>query len=343
MKFTNRKNWVCFVLFLSVVTVLTMLLYFLYHNWIWVATDGLATGVLWILSLWTGLLAIRHYPARAGLGVYALVTGIMAGLTTWYGSSAFLTWWLEEEPLFKNIYGETLICRLIIQLTLSAWVLTLLAAYSRIRELKEQLQHQRDAATLHRDAELFNLRQQLQPHFLYNSLNSINALLLTDPPKAQEMTARVSDFLRMTVRRETQVNGTLPLEDELRYIETYLSIESIRFGDRLHIRYEKDYPEGMLIPPLILQPILENSIKFGLYGVTGRVEIIVQIRYRDPFLEIRMENPYDPLQQAPAGTGFGLKGISRRLFLLYARTDLLTTAIDGNRFITLVKIPQDHD
>lgn len=160
------------------------------------------------------------------------------------------------------------------------------------------------------------------------------------PDKAQEMIGKLSDFLRSSVKREAQ--DSIPVAEELQYIESYLTIESIRFGDRLKVIFENDYTPKANIPPFLLQPVLENAIKFGLYGRTGEVTITVNILSPGNMLNIIVTNPYDPDGQQPTGTGFGLKGIKRRLQLLYARADLLETTKDGNTFTTILKIPQVH-
>jgi LytS/YehU family sensor histidine kinase len=201
------------------------------------------------------------------------------------------------------------------------------------------LQHN-DAAELLKEAELFKLRQQLQPHFLYNSLNSINALVMISPDKAQEMIGKLSDFLRGSVKREGE--DIISVNEEIVYIESYLAIESVRFGDRLSVSFEKDYSEKATIPPFLFQPILENAIKFGLYGKTGKVQISINIKEEDNTLMLTITNPYDISYMPPKGTGFGLKGVGRRLYLLYARTDLLETSNDGQNFTTILKIPQNH-
>lgn len=210
----------------------------------------------------------------------------------------------------------------------------------QLLEIKARLGRQSSVEELLKEAELFKLRQQLQPHFLYNSLNSINSLILIDPDKAQEMVGKLSDFLRSSVKKDT--NEPLPISEEINYLEAYLAIESIRFGDRLKIQYQHDYTDDARMPPFLLQPVIENAIKFGLYGNTGEVVISIHIRLEGTMLSITISNPFDALTQQQKGTGFGLEGIRRRLFLLYGRNDLITTASENDIFITTLKIPQLH-
>ena len=197
-----------------------------------------------------------------------------------------------------------------------------------------------DAERLSREAELFKLRQQLQPHFLFNSLNSISALTNSQPEKARHMIHQLSDFLRGTLKKDDQQWNTL--EEEIQYLRLYLDIEKVRFGYRLQT--EIIYAEEVLLsklPALLLQPVVENAIKFGLYDTTGEVLITLEAAKENNYLKIIVQNPFDPETSQPLkGTGFGLPSIQRRLFLLFGRQDLLSTKRESNNFITTIIIPQ---
>ena len=207
-------------------------------------------------------------------------------------------------------------------------------------EKQEDRQRRNDAERLAKEAELFKLRQQLAPHFLFNSLNSISALIVSHPEQARKMIQQLSDFLRGNLKKEEQ--QWVPLSEELQYLELYLDIEKVRFGHRLStdIRCE-DGCLGMRLPPMLLQPIVENAIKFGLYDTTEAVTIAIRARLDGNYVRIEVENPFDPETSRPKkGTGFGLTSIQRRLYLLFARPDLLETRVDNHLFTTIVRIPQ---
>lgn len=209
------------------------------------------------------------------------------------------------------------------------------------KEQKENEARKIDAEKLAKEAELFKLRQQLQPHFLFNSLNSINALIGSRPEEARKMVQQLSDFLRGTIKKEE--TQWVSLREELQYLQLYLDIEKVRFGNRLTtaIHIEEQAMEWKL-PALLLQPIVENAIKFGLYDTMGETLIQLTAEVKDGNLVISVSNPYDPETSSPReGTGFGLKSVQRRLYLLFARTDLLSTESKSNNFITTVKIPQN--
>jgi LytS/YehU family sensor histidine kinase len=191
---------------------------------------------------------------------------------------------------------------------------------------------------LSKDAELAQLRQQLQPHFLFNSLNSIHALVLVSPQRAREMVLLLSDFLRGTLRSEGQ--SWINLSDELKYLSMYFDIERVRFGHRLLVAMEvAPEVELLKIPPLLVQPLVENAIKYGLYGTLGEVMIRVSCKKEENYLLVTVQNPFDSQDSGPEGIGFGLSSIERRLFLIFGRTDLLYKSAENNLFQVQLKLP----
>ncbi len=293
-------------------------------------------GVMATLSVWS----INAYPTRVGIVVYALLIGLVAAGIAAFADDYILRILAQADAHQLFFLDSTFINRIFIALAVFLLITVIAAANKRIYELEARFSRQSGAEHLLRDAELFKLRQQLQPHFLYNSLNAINSLILIDSDKAQEMTGRLSDFLRASVRKDS--NEAQPVDAELAYLEDYLAIESVRFGDRLQVVYHKAYTDDARIPPFLLQPLIENAIKFGLNGSSGIVEILIHIYLEDGMLVLTIVNPFDPLVVPPKGTGFGLEGIRRRLYLLYSRDDLVQTSASENIFTTTLKIPQLH-
>lgn len=340
---TIKKNihWIMAVLMIMVFVKHLFILHNVLHfEWRLVLPDAIVSTIVLTSSIWGIILLIRAYPTTAAITLYALFVALfISGITT-LANYEIIKWWTGagKEAHYTTWLKDTLPVRFLVIWIFSTWVATISAFRKNMAALDSRFQKQADAASLLKEAELFKLRQQLQPHFLYNSLNSISALIMVAPDRAQEMIGRLSDFLRSSVRRES--NDSLPIAEELNYIQSYLAIESVRFGDRLQVQFEKEYTDDARIPPFLLQPILENAIKFGLYGKTGEVCIKISIVLQGQMLIISITNPYDPDMQPPRGTGFGLTGIQRRLYLLYARADLLETHKDENYFTTILKIPQ---
>lgn len=191
-----------------------------------------------------------------------------------------------------------------------------------------------------KEAELLNLRQQIQPHFLFNSLNSISALLVIKPHLAQKMIQELAGFLRGTLKKDS--NALVTFQSELNHLQLYLNIEMVRFEHRLQIEYKIDEETNqMFLPSLLLQPIVENAIKFGLYGITEKVTIYVSSKIVNGMLQIEVNNPFDQETiKHNQGAGFGLNSIARRLYLLFSRHDLLKTNTFQNTFTTQILIPQ---
>src|SRR5690606_31478419 len=142
----------------------------------------------------------------------------------------------------------------------------------RVLDEKAESARQKATADMVREAELQKLQLQLQPHFLFNCLNSINALIIVRPEEARKMVEQLSEFLRITLRRADE--HWIKLRDEWHYLQLYLEIEKIRFGHRLEVvtTFEEESLDRQM-PTLLLQPLVENAIKFGLYGTTGNVTI----------------------------------------------------------------------
>jgi LytS/YehU family sensor histidine kinase len=263
------------------------------------------------------------------------LTAVILVLNRWAVTS-----FLRKEESYIQFFDQSLIIRgSLYFLLIGVAALLTVIWYNRI-EQDEREKRKQDLEKLAKDAELFKLRQQLQPHFLFNSLNSINALIGLRPDEARKMVQQLSDFLRGTLKKEE--TQWVTLQEELQYLQLYLDIEKVRFGNRLTTTMEVEEPAtGLKLPALLLQPVVENAIKFGLYDTTGETLIKLYAVKDENNLVIKVLNPFDPETSSPRqGTGFGLKSVQRRLYLLFARTDLLITGAKENIFTTIIKIPQ---
>lgn len=253
---------------------------------------------------------------------------------------------ITEKNIFKNdtvflfIFHSTLGLRFAFAFLMLACVTVVGLLWRTERKQAEDEFYKQETERIAKDAELNKLRQQLQPHFLFNSLNSISALTGTQPEKARHMIQQLSEFLRGTLKKEDA--GPITVEEELQQLELYLDIEKLRFGYRLKTTVTCDAElMQMKIPSLLLQPIVENAIKFGLYDTIDEVEITISVKNINTALQITITNPFDATTSMPTkGTGFGLSSVRRRLFLLFGRQDLLQTKQENENFITIITIPQ---
>jgi signal transduction histidine kinase len=162
-----------------------------------------------------------------------------------------------------------------------------------------------------REAELRALRAQVDPHFLFNSLNAVSGLIGSDPDRAREMVQRLADFLRSSLTL-----GAVPwieLERELALVKSYLEIEQVRFGERLRVRVDMDSGLGPVpVPPLLLQPLVENAVRHGIATCLEGGTIEVEATRRGDLVWLTVTNPRDG-ESTRRGTGFGLDIVRRRL------------------------------
>jgi hypothetical protein len=189
-----------------------------------------------------------------------------------------------------------------------------------------------------REAELRALRAQLNPHFLFNSLNSINALVGSDPEGARRMCEGLGDFLRRTLALGARDEVTLG--EELALVERYLGIEQVRFGDRLRVERVVD-PDAAAcrVPPLLLQPLVENAIKHGIQDCVAGGVIRIEAKRSAGTLRVAVENPVDPDAPVRRGEGVGLANVQRRLEVFGARDSQLVATREADVFRVTLTLP----
>jgi len=301
--------------------------------------DSLVSNSLLALSGFMALQMYRFYQPGKGNHMYRYVFAITIAILFCSALNWMLSRIFSQDTAYLLFLERSLPVRFIISLLIISFITLLNWLWSTLSEQKENEKRKSDSEQLMKEAELTKLRQQLQPHFLFNSLNSISALVATKPAEARKMVQQLSDFLRGTLKKEDQL---VKLSEELEHLTLYLDIEKVRFGHRMKVEFNvSEESLQKQLPSLLLQPIVENAIKFGLYDITGDVTISILTAVHAPYLHIEIKNPFDPeTKRAKAGVGFGLSSIQRRLYLLYARQDLLLTEKKENIFITTLKIPQ---
>jgi len=315
----------------------------LYRNgfaWDIALTDALVANTIFALAGYTINTSMNSYHPSPRNSLYVLSWSIALTALCVILQRESLLLLLADEPGYPAFLSNTLLLRGAI-----GWLMIMLIAvltwfWVYVKDHRESERRKDDALRLAREAELATLRQQLQPHFLFNSLNSISALVATSPAEARKMVQQLSDFLRGTVKKDDQHMVTL--EEELQHLELYLAIEKVRFGHRLKTDMQCDETvRSLKLPSLLLQPLVENAIKFGLYDTIGEITIGIHARSEKESLVIQITNPFDPDTAAPkSGTGFGLSAVKRRLDLLFHRNDLLQTTQHGTMYVTSLRIPQ---
>ena len=272
------------------------------------ASSGLAASIA--SGLWLGL-------ARAWVAVLS-TTATFAPAADRYGQ--------QMPPVFA-------IGVLLFLLALA--VHYVLIAFETTRQAERR---QLELEILTRDAELRALRAQIDPHFLYNSLNSISALTASDSSGARRMCLLLGEFLRNTL--DVSARQRIPLADELALAERFLSIEQVRFGSRLRIeRRVDDASSACLVPPLLLQPLVENAVT---HGIAQRIEggvIRLDVSRTNGHLAIVLENPRDGDAAVPRPGGLGLENVRRRLTAMFGREASLETHAAADRFRVELHLP----
>lgn len=274
---------------------------------------------------------------------FSHLTSATVVMILWIGASYLILQALfADNKSYLVLLDSSLSIRVISGVLYYLTLVTIFYLIINYRELAEQKEKEARLTTLLREAELNLLRSQIKPHFLFNCLNSISSLTITDPEKAQEMVIKLSEFMRYSL---DSPDGTLStFARELQHAENYLGIEKIRFGKRLD--FIKEIPEGFenwKIPAMILQPLIENAVKYGVYESIDVKKIFIQARPEEKHLMIVVGNHFDPDSMTRKGTGTGLKNISQRLENIYHRGDLLSISKSSNYFEVTLKIPSSDE
>ena len=205
---------------------------------------------------------------------------------------------------------------------------------------KEKVQNEVKLKSLVKEAELHALKSQINPHFLFNSLNSISSLTMTNPERAQEMVINLSHLMRYSLKHNQKEMVTF--REELENNKLYLNIEKVRFGSKLNpiFTIEEDCLNAK-IPNMILQPLYENAIKYGVYEATETVDVITHCECNNEVLKVTISNTFDSDVQSKKGEGIGLRNIRERLQVIYGNPHFLHTSINNNEFTVTLSVPQN--
>ncbi len=245
----------------------------------------------------------------------------------------------HEKKFFNPIYITALLVNL--SIILLVWQM-IYFGFQLIQKFQKIEVEKWRAEAQAKEAQLNSLKRQLNPHFVFNALNSVRALIVEDPKQAQEMITQLSNLIRYTLQSEPK--ELVRLEDELAVVKDYLSLESIRFEDRLKINLQIDpKSNSFMVPPMILQTLVENAIKHGISKFTqgGELSIISSIENHQLILQIRNPGKFELGSRTIESTGVGLKNSSERLNLLFGGGSKLTLSNEGqNQVLAELIIPE---
>jgi histidine kinase len=263
----------------------------------------------------------RGLPIIATTLTRILITGVVAATLSsavWLAlSRGWIAWlvgrgWLPEAARAAGyeslIFGVGILLYL-----LSLAISYLLVSFETTRDAERR---SLEVQVFAREAELRSLRSQIDPHFLFNCLHSISALTTVNPAAARRMCLLLGDFLRETIALGAE--GRISLARELKLAERFLEVERIRFGDRLDVEIAASPEvESCLIPPLLLQPIVENAVTHGIAHLLDRGTIRIAASRTPARVSILIDNPCDADRRRGTGTGVGLANVRARLRTLY--------------------------
>jgi hypothetical protein len=274
----------------------------------------------------------RALPAH--ISSAATVGGLCVGIAwVWSAALQSLNLGLQPQQYMAQPWQLFVVAALLFWLAI-AFHYVLIASYATQKSEKRAL----ESGLLARDAELKALRAQLDPHFLFNSLNSISSLTGSDPAAARKMCLLLAEFLRDTLR----FGGThrIALKDEMSVVQRYLAIEQVRLGPRLAMTVEaSEAALATLIPPLILQPLVENAVLHGIAHLLDGGNVSISSELDQSTLRIRVTNPVDPDRPRNRRSGFGLMLVRERLQSQYAGAAQLQVREETGEFTAEVSVP----
>ncbi|HUI81529.1 MAG TPA: histidine kinase [Bryobacteraceae bacterium] len=347
----RRERLVIYLLVWVVIGVLLEALLMTAGHTGWLETLSLVAPLCVIYALFC---LAAWYPVAAipieGMDVVprALVAHLTAALLlsiVWTALGAGLAYLLGQARYFSGFYTRF---RAQVPLLLGAGVLLYLLSvvlhYALVAfEASRQAEKREDEArVLARDAELKALKAQVNPHFLFNSLNSISALTSVDPSRAREMCILLSEFLRTTLGLGEK--AAIPLEEELSLIRSFLAVEKVRFGARLCVE-EAIAPEclSLFVPPLLLQPLVENAVGHGIGNLLEGGVIRLEARIEGDRLVIVVANSYDPDSVRSHRNGLGLANVRNRIQMRYGSIGALHVRTADDRFEVEIAIPAETE
>jgi sensor histidine kinase YesM len=300
---------------------------------------ALLFGFMGLASFWV----CQAAPIPLGL-TRAFSTQLLAGVVSgslWLAAGRGYALALDRTGVFPGLEAkQTEAAPLLLGLGVALYLLAatlhyMIVAFEASREAERRALEFEIAS---REAELRALRAQIHPHFLFNSLNSINALIAARPEEARRLSVRLADFLRRSLTVGSR--ETISLAEELDLAEQLLSIEKVRFGDRLaHVVVADDAARACPVPPLVLQPLVENAVTHGIAQMLDGGEIRIEAERRGGELRIVIVNPRDADSPGRKGTGIGLQNVRRRLFALHRDAAEVTVVPGAASFRIELRLP----
>lgn len=341
----NRRSILIYSLVWIMVAVTQGALYFyvLHFSVAVVITDALLSSLLFGFM---GLLAwypTRYIPFQRNSPFYSIMAHVVAGLIV-MGSWVVLTLAIlnavfSQQAEYIEFLNQTVAWRAMLGGLIYLVLVLIYYLVSNSQKLQERSQQEERLKGMVRDAELNMLKSQINPHFLFNSLNSIASLTMSNPDEAREMIIRLSDFLRYSLKHRE--NEYVPLGEELGRMKDYLAIEKIRFGEKLLYDFDIDEAcEKFPVPTMIFQPLFENAIRHSVYESVDPVSIKFSCMPEQGHMKTVITNDYDLGTPSSKGTGVGLQNVRQRIALAYREKGSVQWSGNDGVFTVTILFPR---
>jgi sensor histidine kinase YesM len=330
---------------------------------VWVVIISSQIAILSLLAdsdIWSAIvqsLISNISFAVLGIGVWFVVkynlghNGILKTIAVFLIAGLFVVGiWMGFNFIFQNLTaklsdgGLVFKYHLLYQFTTGIFLYTIFVLVYRLMILfykyAEKARSEEKLQKLVTETRLQALKAYVNPHFLFNSLNSVNALITINPEKARDMLVNLSEYFRYSLKQKD--NSFISLEEEIHYSLTYFEIERLRFGDKLKLNCNIcELCKDVKVPVMILQPLFENIIKHAVSESLSVVVADFKAEIAGDFLEISLTNNYDIDGISKKGTGIGLQTTYDRISLIYHKKDLMYYSRENGNFVVELKIPLD--
>jgi sensor histidine kinase YesM len=273
-----------------------------------------------------GLFRLGGSWKRKALFIVVLaVGGVIGGLASWGINYTLFDIYISHPHIYILVTGSLAV---IFGLAFLAYLTVQEKLDETARRLAEKEVQEQTLLRLKTEAELEALRARVNPHFLFNTLNSIASLIPVDPVRAEAVVQRMSNLFRYILAASDR--GMVPLNEELDIVEEYLEIEKVRLGDRLVYTIDRgDGLDGVEIPGVLLQPLVENSVKYGIVPLARGGEVRVRCRRNSGSCIIEIADNGGGFDAETAPEGFGIGGVRQRLELNYPGEHQFDISTDG--------------
>lgn len=277
------------------------------------------------------LSALVEPPMLAGLALLTLVQGGLRRMSAVAGIGAVVAIVVATTQVFDLIFAP------LFDLDRGSWRSAIWSTAATLLLLAWFDLRRRAHAPAVAEARLMALTARIRPHFLFNSLNAVLGIIRDDPRRAETAIEELAGLFRALMRDNREL---VPLSDEIALARQYLELEKLRLGERLRVRWDVEtYPPDALVPPLMLQPLLENAVYHGIEPGSGPGEVLIRVAREGDGVLFELSNPLVAASDHRSGNQMALANIRERLTLFFDLEARLTTASVDDHYVVRITFP----